>query len=631
MFTIDELLSKRNQTLAFEHLNNKPNGKGIDGMSIQDLNDYWKVNGKRLCDDIRNKEYKPSTILIREIINNKGKRRNIASLCSIDRLISRLLAQKLNRYFDPLLNDNTYAYRDNKGVVPAVEKCKEYMEYNLKYLIEIDLKNYFDTIPLDKLITIIGKYIEDDKVLYLIKEYLYCNVSIDNKISIKDKGLIQGNPISPVLSNLYLNDFDSSLDNKEFFWLRYADNIYIYFETYEEALNNYNNIINDIETYGLIVNKDKSGIFDSNNRTILGYDLFFNNDKVEIRKHVNKTYTQYSFWHDTGLEKINGTYHILSDGIINKDNYSILFENEQKKCYIPCEVTNQINIYSNVTLASNVLHFFNSRKIIISFFDKYGNTIGSFIPESYKGASTIILKQASNYLDEKIRFENAKKLEIANLHNIRANLKYYEKKEPGKYKESITYISDSITNLNKAKDINELMLIEAKARQQYYQTFNLIINNENFIFTKRTKRPPQDPINALISFGNTLLYTHFLHLLYKKGIDPRFGIVHASNNRTQSLNLDFADIFKPIIIDRIIFTLINKKMISASHFEQSHDGIYLNKEGKRIFLNAYEEKLNSKLTINNKVINYRKLLEQEVQKYKNYLLKDEKYKPYKYR
>ena len=89
-------------------------------MSIQELCDYWKINGKRICDDIRNKEYKPNTTIIKEIINNKGKRRNIANLCSIDRLISRLLAQKLNRYFDPLLNDNTYAYRENKGVLPAV-------------------------------------------------------------------------------------------------------------------------------------------------------------------------------------------------------------------------------------------------------------------------------------------------------------------------------------------------------------------------------------------------------------------------------------------------------------------------------------------------------------------------------
>lgn len=150
------------------------------------------------------------------------------------------------------------------------------------------------------------------------------------------------------------------------------------------------------------------------------------------------------------------------------------------------------------------------------------------------------------------------------------------------------------------------MLIEAKARQLYYASFNGILENPDFLYEKRTKRPPEDAINACISFGNTLLYNTFLNIIWKKGLDPRFGVVHATNRRSQSLNLDFAD------------------------FEISNMGVYLSKEGKNIFLQMYEEKLKSKITVKGKEISYYQLLEREVQSYKNFLLRDESYKPYKY-
>ena len=193
-------------------------------------------------------------------------------------------------------------------------------------------------------------------------------------------------------------------------------------------------------------------------------------------------------------------------------------------------------------------------------------------------------------------------------------------------------MSEYITQMNCAMSVNEMMLIEAKARQLYYSMFNKILEDEDFRFTQRSKQPPKDALNACISFGNTLLYNHFVSLIWKKGIDPRFGVVHASNRRSQSLNLDFADIFKPVIVDKIIFTLINKKMLTVNtDFEQvDSGGIYLTKEGKKIFIQAYEEKMNSKIVIKGKERSYRQVTEHEVQAYKNYLMKGEKYKPYKY-
>lgn len=462
---------------------------------------------------------------------------------------------------------------------------------------------------------------------------MFCKISIEGKISSKTIGIIQGNAISPVLSNLYLQEFDQMLEEREYCWIRYADNIYIYVDSYEKAIPIYNEVVRILtEDMNLIINQDKSGVFNVYKRTILGYDILTHNDRVDVRKHIYKSTKQYSNWHDSKLEFANGKFHILSDGIINRQDYSLLFENEQKRHYIPVEVVDQINIYGNVTLASNVLETFNNKGIQTSFYDKYGYLIGTFIPEKNKKNAKIILEQSKNYMDTAVRIDMARKMEIAGLHNMRANLRYYEKRHKGRFTEAIESIGEFAKQMKSITEINAMMLIEAKARQKYYSVFDQILENEEFKFVQRTKRPPKNEINACLSFGNTLLYNQFSSLIWKKGLDIRFGIVHATNRRTRSLNLDFADIFKPIIIDRVIFTMINKKMLTVSmDFEKtSMGGVYLSKEGKKVFLRMYEEKLNSKIIVKGERMSYRRLLENEVQSYKNYLLNGEKYNPYKY-
>lgn len=631
MINIDEVLSKKNQKTAMDHLLQKKNGCGIDGMHISDFEEYWELNKDNICQEIRNREYKPGIVLIREIINNKAKRRNIASLNVIDRFISRLLAQKLNKYIDPLFYDNSFAYRENKGVPDALGKAKIYVEQECKYVVEIDIKDFFDTIPLDNLYSLVEEQVKDKAVLFLIHEYLHCDISVDGRIAPKTIGIVQGNPISPILSNLYLLAIDKELEEQKTNWIRYADNIYVFTKEYEEALEIFNNISMKLELKNLSINTNKSGVFNVVDKVILGYDLYATKKGIDIRKHNYKNIKQYSYWHDTNMQFINGKYHIISDGIINKSDFSLLFENEEKKCYIPVEVIDQINIYGNVTLASNVLQLLSQHKLKASFFDKCGNLIGTFTPENTKGSSYIAIKQCEYYIDDTIRLEIAKKMEIAGLHNIRANLRYYNKKQKGVFDEAIKTISKYIDAINRASSVDEMLLLEAKARETYYSMFNYILDNEDFKFDKRTRRPPKDAINALISFGNTLLYNHFLQLLWKKGIDPRFGVIHHSKKRSYSLNLDLADIYKPIIIDRIIFTIVNRRLLSATlDFKEIKDGVSLDYEGKLSFLKLYEEKLNSKITVGDQEITYRKLMEMEVQSYKDFLMEKDKYKPYKY-
>ena len=176
------------------------------------------------------------------------------------------------------------------------------------------------------------------------------------------------------------------------------------------------------------------------------------------------------------------------------------------------------------------------------------------------------------------------------------------------------------------------MLVEARGRQLYYSMFNEIILQPGFAFTTRSRRPPKDALNALISFGNTYIYNRVASEIHKSALDIRIGFLHSTNSRAQTLNLDIAELFKPLVVDRAIFTLVNKRMIDPdTHFEPvDGGGVYLNREGKRIFINALDEKLYQKLTTQNKPVSYDTRIRDEVNALFRHVCYGEPYKPFKY-
>lgn len=182
MFSIDEMLSKRNQKEAFAYLQRKKNSCGADGMPLFEVENYWKMNNQKITETLKAGTYEPGVIKCTEIVSNKGKRREISNLCAVDRFISRLLYQKLRRYIEPEFLEHSYAYQENKGVLEAVKQVQQYLEQGDKYVVEIDLKNYFDTIPHEPMMRLIKERIADESVLQLIEKYVKCSMLVDENL-----------------------------------------------------------------------------------------------------------------------------------------------------------------------------------------------------------------------------------------------------------------------------------------------------------------------------------------------------------------------------------------------------------------------------------------------------------------
>ncbi|MCX7795055.1 MAG: type I-B CRISPR-associated endonuclease Cas1b [bacterium] len=321
--------------------------------------------------------------------------------------------------------------------------------------------------------------------------------------------------------------------------------------------------------------------------------------------------------------------YIFSNGEIKRKQNTIYFENEKGDYkYIPVENTRDIHLFGEVTLNKDILEFFTQNEILIHFYNYYGYYVGSYYPREHYNSGYMILKQAEHYLDHQKRFILAYKFVLGAILNIKKVLSYYINRDIDldRYLEQIETFEES---LSEQEDIEGLMAIEGNIRDVYYSSFNPIIDSEEFEIDKRTKRPPENRMNALISFGNSLLYTYILSEIYKTHLDPRIGFLHATNFRRFTLNLDIAEIFKPIIVDRVIFYILNKNMISPEDFEEKLGGIYLKESGRKIFIERLEEKL--KTTVNykkiGKEVSYRRLIRLELYKLEKHLIEDEEYEP----
>lgn len=342
--------------------------------------------------------------------------------------------------------------------------------------------------------------------------------------------------------------------------------------------------------YLLKINKNKSGVFESLDIQYLGYKIQKSKNHYNISKIKREKQKYYSSWHTSPLRYINYQYHIIDDGILRKKDYHLLFENQKQKIQIPIEVVDHINIHSSVIFSSSFFEMMNNNNLIVNMFNNKGVYIGQFIPKKTQKNIYTTLNQSLLYKDDKKRIIVAKKIVNASIHNERSNIKYYMKhKNNIQLHNAINQLTECLKEVNECFEYEKLLLIEARAKHIYFQTFSIFITNTDFIFEQRSKQPPMDNINALISFGNTVLYNIIANEIYKTTLDIRIGFLHAANYRKQSLNLDIADIFKPIIIDRTIFTMINKKIITNKHFEKRNEGVYLTSQGKSSLLLRYNK------------------------------------------
>ena len=282
-----------------------------------------------------------------------------------------------------------------------------------------------------------------------------------------------------------------------------------------------------------------------------------------------------------------------------------------QKRVIPIEDIESLYCFGEMTLNSKLLNFLSQQNIAAHFFNYYGFYSGSFVPRDYLVSGKVHVDQTKFYLDSKKRLDLAREIVLAAADNMQKNVMYYNNRGRD-LSGTLSSLQELRQGMSHATDITNLMTAEARYRTAYFQAWDTIISAD-FKFEKRTRRPPENAVNALISFGNSMLYTVVLGELYHTQLDPTISFLHEPGTKRFSLSLDVAEVFKPFIVDRMIFRLLNQGIIKESHFDQKLNYCYLNETGRKQFVKAFDERMKTTLKHRKlgRNVSYRRLIRLE--------------------
>lgn len=285
---LEEILSNQNMNQAYKRVYRNKGASGVDGVSVEELKEYLKEQKDELRAQIRKRKYQPSPALRVEIPKENGKMRKLGIPTVVDRVVQQAISQKLNPIFEKQFSEYSYGFRPRRSCEMAIIQALEYINDGYEWLVDIDLERFFDTVHHDKLMRIISHTIKDGDVISLIRKYLVSGVMVHGKYEDTPVGTPQGGNLSPLLSNIMLNELDKELEARGLRFVRYADDSLIFIRSEKAANRVLTSITKFIEKkLGLKVNVEKSRISRPGETKFLGFGFYydFNKKKFQPRPH----------------------------------------------------------------------------------------------------------------------------------------------------------------------------------------------------------------------------------------------------------------------------------------------------------------------------------------------------------
>lgn len=328
---------------------------------------------------------------------------------------------------------------------------------------------------------------------------------------------------------------------------------------------------------------------------------------------------------------MGSTRYIVSMGELTRKDNSLCFRKDNKNVYIPIENTREIYCLNEVSINTKLLDFLSKNHVIVHFFNYYEGYSGTFYPRDHYCSGKLMVKQVQTFGDNNKRLLIAKNIVKGIGDNIYEVLYHYYKHDKSEVKETIDWIKgDFYRLLHVANNIKFVLAIEGDLWQKFYSCFKYILPKE-FAMNKRVRRPPDNPINAVISFGNTLLYTKTISAIYQTHLDQKISFLHEPSERRFSLSLDLCEVFKPVIVFRTIFNLVNNKKLKVEkHFESKVNYCILNESGRNIFIEEFEKRMETVFLHSGlkRKVSYRTALKLDCYKLIKFILEDKEFIPF---
>lgn len=321
-------------------------------------------------------------------------------------------------------------------------------------------------------------------------------------------------------------------------------------------------------------------------------------------------------------------HHVFADGALARNEGTLRIDTlEGETKYLPVESIDSLYLHGQIDFNTRALGLLNEHGVPIHIFGWKDYYRGSYLPKRGQVSGHTVVEQVRAYDNLERRLSIAHGIIRASIHNMRANIKYYDNRQKD-FSDAVDQLAEQKDRVSTTEEINELRGVEATARKVYYRCFDHILRDP-FELTRREYNPPTNEANALVSFLNGMVYTTCVSAIRKTALDPTVGFVHEPGERRFTLSLDIADIFKPILADRILFQLVNRQQLTLDDFEQELDGCLLTEDGRLTVLEAYEKTLDR--TVEHprlkRSVSYKTLVQTDVYSLKKHVLTNEPYRP----
>lgn len=321
-------------------------------------------------------------------------------------------------------------------------------------------------------------------------------------------------------------------------------------------------------------------------------------------------------------------HHVFADGELSRSEDTLridMLDGDLK--HLPVESVDSLYLHGQVTFNTRALGLLNEHGVPVHVFGWNDYYCGSYLPKRSHVSGNTVVEQVRAYDDRDRRLAIATDIIGASIHNMRVNLQYYDARSH-EFTTSIDKLDTLKERARAESSVESLRGVEAQARKEYYECFDAILRDP-FELTRREYNPPSNEANALLSFLNAMTYTTCVSAIRKTALDPTVGFMHEPGERRFTLSLDIADIFKPILADRVMFRLVNRQQLTFDDFESELDGCLLTEEGRMTVLKEYEKTLDE--TIEHprlsRHVSYKTLVQTDVYSLKKHVLTGEEYHP----
>lgn len=279
MELMDKILSQKNLQEAMKRVKSNKGASGIDKMSVEEIDEYFSKHIEEIKTSIWEKKYRPRAVKRVYIPKPNGKKRPLGIPVVVDRVIQQAVAQVFSELYDECFSEHSYGFRSNRSAHQAMEEVLFYLNEGCEWVIDLDIEKYFDTVNHDKLISILREKVKDDVTLHLVRSFLRAGIMEDGIIRRNEEGVPQGGPLSPILSNIYLDRFDKELESRGLRFVRYADDCNIFVKSEMSA----NRVMKSVSSWlerklFLKVNMTKTKVVRPSNSSFLGFTFWRNKD-----------------------------------------------------------------------------------------------------------------------------------------------------------------------------------------------------------------------------------------------------------------------------------------------------------------------------------------------------------------